>query len=120
MFTMTTSTGRGRAIDETLAPAREELLAELVASLSEHRGAAAVTVLDELTAAHPDLAGQLRELFAAMSVADAVADESTILAAGSDWQTASAPPQGPQSGFVHHRARRTSCPRSSPHVPTHP
>jgi len=97
---MTTTTGRGRAIDETLAPAREELLAELVTSLSEHRGETAVALLDELVAAHPDLAGQLRELFAAMSVADAVADESTILAVGHDRRAAAAPPPIPQSGFV--------------------
>jgi tRNA A-37 threonylcarbamoyl transferase component Bud32 len=70
---------RPRAIDTVLSPQQEELLATLVGGLSEVQPAAATAELDRLCAEHPDLAGQLRELFAAMSVADAVAEQSTIL-----------------------------------------
>jgi hypothetical protein len=73
-----TTMGRSLAIDAPLAPEQEERLAELVESLSELRGPAAQAALETLAAAHPDLGGQLRELFAAMSVAEAVAEESTI------------------------------------------
>ena len=66
------------AIFEPLSPADEELLATLIEELSEARGPAALTLLDRQAAGHPRLAGQLRELFAAMSMADAVAEESTI------------------------------------------
>ncbi len=61
-----------------LSPDREEFLAELVDELSERRGADALRRLDELTASHPDLASHLRELFATMSMADAVADRSAV------------------------------------------
>ena len=74
-----TTTTRSRAIDVPLDAAGEERLALLVDSLSEEPGPDAQRRLDALAAAHPDLAGQLRELFAAMSVADAVAERSTIL-----------------------------------------
>ncbi|MFM8734174.1 MAG: serine/threonine-protein kinase [Pirellulales bacterium] len=70
---------RQRAIDTTLSPDRESLLAELVDDLSERTGPEAQARLDDLTATHPDLAGHLRELFAAMSVTDAVAEHSTII-----------------------------------------
>ena len=73
------TTTRSRAIDVPLDAAGEERLALLVDSLSEEPGPDAQRRLDALAAAHPDLAGQLRELFAAMSVADAVAERSTIL-----------------------------------------
>ena len=77
---MTPSTqDRVRAVEEPLPPDQEELLADLVGALSEQRGSAATQLLDTMASAHPALAGQLRELFAAMSVADAVSDESTIL-----------------------------------------
>jgi tRNA A-37 threonylcarbamoyl transferase component Bud32 len=68
-----------RRVEEPLAGGDEERLAELVESLSEARGPEAVALLERLVAGHPDLAGQLRELFAAMSMADAVAEASTIL-----------------------------------------
>jgi serine/threonine-protein kinase len=78
---MTSSTpSRSRAVDTLLSPEREELLAQLVDELSDRAGPDAQHLLDSMAAAHPDLAGQLRELFAAMSVADAVADESMIFA----------------------------------------
>jgi serine/threonine-protein kinase len=70
---------RQRAVDTVLAPDREEVLALLVEELSECGGPEARRRLDAMVAAHPDLAGQLRELFATMSMADFVADESTIL-----------------------------------------
>ena len=73
-----TTAGRPRAIDAPLSAEQEDRLAELLDELSGVRGAAAQARLEALAAAHPDLAGQLRELFAAMSVAEAVADESTI------------------------------------------
>ncbi|MFM7207375.1 MAG: serine/threonine-protein kinase [Planctomycetaceae bacterium] len=72
-------TSRHRAVDTVLSPDREEVLAQLVDELSECVGGQARRRLDEMAAAHPDLAGQLRELLATMSVADAVAEESTIM-----------------------------------------
>jgi len=64
---------------DPLSPADEDLLAELVGVLSEARGTAALALLERHAAEHPRLAGQLRELFATMSMAEAVAEESTIL-----------------------------------------
>ncbi len=68
-----------QAAESPLSPADEEQLAELVEVLSEARGGEAVRLLDEQAASHPRLASHLRELFAAMSMADAVAEASTIL-----------------------------------------
>jgi serine/threonine-protein kinase len=84
-----TTAFRIRAVDTPLPPDDEELLATLVDELSELRGPAAQATLEQLAADHPRLAGQLRELFAAMMVTDAVAEQSTIFArdsreAGSD------------------------------------
>jgi serine/threonine protein kinase len=62
-----------------LSVADEERLAELVEQLSEVDGPDAVPMLERLATEHPDLAGHLREVFAAMSMADAVAEASTIL-----------------------------------------
>jgi serine/threonine-protein kinase len=78
----TRSLGRSRAVDLPLAPDQEERLAALVEELSETRPEDAQPRLEQLAATHPDLAGQLRELFAAMLVTDAVAHESTILDLG--------------------------------------
>jgi predicted Ser/Thr protein kinase len=72
---------------EALSPADEDLLAELVEALSETRGTAALALLERQVAEHPRLAGQLRELFATMSMAEAVAEESTIL----EWRDRSRP-----------------------------
>jgi serine/threonine-protein kinase len=72
---------RTRAIDALLPPGEEERLATLVEELSELRGPAAQAALEQMAAAQPSLAGQLRELFAAMMVTDAVAEHSTILSA---------------------------------------
>jgi serine/threonine-protein kinase len=82
-----------RAIDVLLSPEQEDRLAALLDELSEARGPAAQARLETLAAAHPELAGQLRELFAAMSMADAVAEESTIFELGSDGS-----PEPPSSG----------------------
>ena len=77
-----TPTTVSRAIDVPLSPEQEDRLAGLLDELSAVRGAASQARLEALAAAHPDLGGQLRELFAAMSVADAVAEESTIFDVG--------------------------------------
>ena len=71
---------RTRAVDTPLPPGDEELLATLVDELSELRGPAAQATLEHLAADHPRLAGQLRELFAAMMVTDAVAEHSVVFA----------------------------------------
>jgi len=71
---------RVRAVDAPLSPGDEELLATLVDELSELRGPSAQASLEHLAAEHPRLAGQLRELFAAMMVTDAVAEHSAVFA----------------------------------------
>ena len=88
---------------DTLSLADEELLAGLVEELSETRGAPAIETLERQAAAHPSLAPYLRELFATMSMADAVAEESTILEwRGSDPQPAAANAVAPlpPGGFI--------------------
>ena len=101
---------RTRAIDALLAPDREEVLAQLVEQLSDSDPHQAQRLLESMAGRHPDLAGQLRELFAMISVADAVADESTILLSreaaarvrGQDdpraWAGGTAAPPRPQAG----------------------
>jgi hypothetical protein len=61
------------------------------------RGPDAVALLERLVGKHPDLAGQLRELFAAMSMADAMAEASTIFEPTSAEPPALAPPPAPGS-----------------------
>ena len=68
--------GRRRAVEEPLSAAQETRLAELLDELADHGDDPGR--LDSLLRAHPDLAPQLRELFAAMMVTDAVARESAI------------------------------------------
>jgi hypothetical protein len=75
---------RTRAVDQPLSPAQEERLAELLDALSQFGGETAQSELESMVAANPDLAGQLRELYATMLVTDAVADESTIFDRRSD------------------------------------
>ena len=70
--------GRKRAVDLPLSAEQEERLAALLEDLSEHPGGGAQADLEVMAATHPDLAGQLRELFAAMMITDAVAQESAI------------------------------------------
>ena len=86
-----------RHVDEPLSSADEERLADLIDALSEARGPEAVALLERLVGEHPDLAGQLRELFAAMSMADAVAYASTILEPPGAEPPALAPPPAPGS-----------------------
>ena len=68
-----------RAVDVELSPAAEERLAELLEELTEQVSERAHERLETLCREHPDLAGQLRELFATISMTDAVAYESTII-----------------------------------------
>ena len=70
---------RARAVDRPLSAAEEELLSSLVDELSNELGSGSQAALDRLAAAHPSLAGHLRELFATMLVTDAVAEQSTII-----------------------------------------
>ena len=77
-----TTSGRSRAVDIELSAEQEERLATLVEELSEQRGPEAQARLESFVGAHPDLAGHLRELFAAMMVTDAVAEHSTVILAG--------------------------------------
>jgi len=74
--------GRPLAVESPLSPAQEERLAELVEELSEAPAHVAQQRLATLAAAHPDLAEPLRELFATMLVTEAVAEQSTVLDAG--------------------------------------
>ncbi|MFM1904875.1 MAG: hypothetical protein RLZZ440_2775 [Planctomycetota bacterium] len=86
------------AISEPLSSADEELLAGLLDELSEAVGGGAVALLERQAAAHPRLACQLRELFAAMSMADAVAEQSTVFEAACPTAPASPPALPPASG----------------------
>jgi hypothetical protein len=70
---------RGRALDAPLSPEQEEQLAELLETLSEASDDDALALLETHARRHPDLAGQLRELFAAMAMTSAVSRQSTIL-----------------------------------------
>ncbi|MFM8892726.1 MAG: serine/threonine-protein kinase, partial [Planctomycetia bacterium] len=79
-----TPTLPSRAVEATLDAVDEEVLAGLVDELADRRGPDAQAHLERLAAAHPALAGQLRELFAAMLVTDAVAERSAIFGADSD------------------------------------
>jgi serine/threonine-protein kinase len=79
---MTPAVDRSRACDALLTPVQEERLAALVESLSETQGSQSQAALEDMTRSHPDIAPQLRELFAVMSMADAVAEQSTIFEAG--------------------------------------
>ena len=62
-----------------LSPEAEERLAELLEELTDGGVDRAHDQLEGLCRQHPDLAGQLRELFATVSMTDAVAFESTII-----------------------------------------
>lgn len=73
---------RTRALDTLLEPADEEVLAALVDELSDQNGPEAQALLERMAADHPALAGQLRELFAAMLVTDAVAEHSAVIETG--------------------------------------
>ncbi len=100
---MASTTSRSRAIDAVLSSAQEERLADLLEELSEEKGPAAQSRLESLAVAHPDLAGQLRELFAAMMVTDAVVEHSTIFENGLSGvaaRRAPPPPRRDTGGFI--------------------
>jgi serine/threonine-protein kinase len=98
---------RTRAVDTLLPPVEEELLASLVEELSELRGPSAQAALEQMVAAQPSLAGQLRELFAAMMVTDAVAEQSTILVAGPRGTDPPQPGQAASRDHILHPHGRT-------------
>jgi hypothetical protein len=68
-----------RAVDTALSPEAEERLSGLLEELTDAPAATAHERLESLCRSHPDLAGQLRELFATVSMTEAVASESTII-----------------------------------------
>ena len=76
---MSTALRKTRAVDTELSVEAEERLAGLLEELTEQVGERAHDMLEILCRQHPDLAGQLRELFATVSMTDAVAYESTII-----------------------------------------
>jgi serine/threonine-protein kinase len=76
------SSTRTLAIEAPLSPQMEEQLSALVEELSEAPPGTAQKRLEELAAAHPALAGHLRELYAAILVTDAVAEQSTVFDRG--------------------------------------
>jgi serine/threonine-protein kinase len=76
------SSARTLAVEAPLSFAQEEQLSVLVEELSETPPGAAQERLERLAATHPDLAGHLRELFAAMLVTEAVAEQSTVFERG--------------------------------------
>ncbi|MBU6275603.1 MAG: serine/threonine protein kinase [Planctomycetes bacterium] len=78
----TTSAATRRAVETPLSDEQETRLVDLVDELSMLSGESAHARLEELAARHPDLAGQLRELFGAMIVTDAVAERSAIFTPG--------------------------------------
>lgn len=75
-----------------LSPDDEELLALLVDELSETRGASALELLEQQAAEHPKLAVHLREIFATMSMTDAVAEQSTVLLPKGVYEPLAPPP----------------------------
>ncbi len=81
-----------------LSPDDEELLALLLDDLSEARGIAALELLEHQASEYPRLAVHLRELFATMSMTDAVADQSTVLLPKGVYEPLAPPPQ--PGGFV--------------------
>ncbi len=81
---MSTALRKTRAVDTELSAEAEERLAGLLEELTEQMGERAHDRLETLCREHPDLAGQLRELFATISMTDAVAYESTIIQPAGD------------------------------------
>ncbi len=73
---------RRRAVEEALSDEQEGRLVDLIDELSAIAGPAAHARLEALVERNPDLAGQLRELFGAMMLTDAVAERSTIFVPG--------------------------------------
>lgn len=70
-----------RAIDLPLSPEQEERLSSVVDALSECLDGGDRGPLERAIADNPDLAAPLKELWAAMLLTDAVAEQSTIMLA---------------------------------------
>jgi hypothetical protein len=70
---------KNNSIEEELSSDAEERLAVLLEDLTTGPVDQAHVRLEKLCLQNTDLAGQLRELFATVSVTDAVAMESTII-----------------------------------------
>jgi serine/threonine-protein kinase len=66
-------------IDTALSPEQEERLSLVVEALSDCRDAGDRGPLERAIADNPDLAAPLKELWAAMLITDAVAEQSTIM-----------------------------------------
>jgi len=67
-----------RAVEAPLTEEQESRLAEILDELSAVSGPTAHARLEAFVGRHPDLAGQLRELFGAMMLTEAVAERSTV------------------------------------------
>ena len=78
MTSRSESTAATLACQRPLSPQEEERLSEVFETVCEHRGEAAEEALARAEHEHPDLAGHLRELWAAVCLTDAVAEQSTI------------------------------------------
>ena len=91
-----------RAVDTALSPEAEERLAGLLEELTDAPTATAHERLESLCRSHPDLAGQLRELFATVSMTEAVAYESTIIQSREGLASPASMPAPPPAadGFV--------------------
>jgi Serine/threonine protein kinase len=97
---VSTALRKTRAVDTELSAEAEERLAGLLEELTEQVGERAHDRLEGLCREHPDLAGQLRELFATISMTDAVAYESTIIQPAGDLSRRGGrdSPAGPAAG----------------------
>jgi len=97
---VSTALRKTRAVDTELSAEAEERLAGLLEELTEQMGERAHDRLEGLCREHPDLAGQLRELFATISMTDAVAYESTIIQPAGDLSRRGGreSPAGPAAG----------------------
>ena len=115
----TDAVGRpSRALDTPLSTEQEERLAELLEDLTESTGNESRGRLETLALAHPDLGPQLRELFGAILVTEAVASESMILTPALPFDhdrtwTSSRPAQHPEA-FAARLATDGFVPGSSP------
>jgi len=67
-----------RTIDEPLTPEQEERLAAVLDQLGERNGGGGFDAVQAAEREHPDLASHIRELWAAVCLTDAVAEQSAI------------------------------------------
>ena len=91
---------------EPLSPEQEERLAEVLEALGDRDAEAGFDAVQEAERAHPDLASHIRELWAAVCLTDAVAEQSAIFEQSASGETtlpfSQRPPQPRESlsGFV--------------------